>query len=165
MKGGAALKPFIFAAFLFAAPWSLLQSAQAPENSWNNLSQLHPGERIEIVDARMKSHRGDLAAYTTKGISLSRNGGVITIVRAEVASIKRIGQSRRRRNILFGAAIGAAVGLAVGAVRGKTYHEEGETTVFMAVWTPIGAGIGAATGAVLPPRSPVTIYRATSIRR
>ena len=159
------MKSSVFAAFLLAAPWSFLQSAQALENSWDNLRQLRPGERIEIVDARTKSHRGEFAAYATEGISLSRNGGVITIRRAEVASIKRIGESRRRRNILLGAAIGAAAGLAIGAIRGKTYHEEGETTVFMAVWTPIGTGIGAAIGAVLPTRGEVTVYRAASIRR
>lgn len=159
------MKSSIFAAFLLAAPWSFLQSAQAPDHSWDSIRQLHAGEKIEIVDVRMKSHRGDFAAYTTEGISLSRNGGVITIQRAEVASIKRIGESRRRRNLLLGAAIGAAGGLAIGAIRGKTYHEEGEASVFIAVWTPIGAGIGAATGAVLPTRSGVTIYRAASIRR
>ena len=89
----------------------------------------------------------------------------MTVLRAEVASVKRLGESHRRRNVLLGVAIGAAGGLAVGAIRGKTYHEAGETTVFMMVWTPIGASIGAAAGAVLPARSEVTVYRATALRR
>ena len=159
------MKPSIFVALLLAAPWSLLQCAQAPEDSWDNLRQLRPGERIEVVDTRMKSHRGVFSAHTTEGVSLSQDGRVITIRREEVASIKRSGESHRRRNILIGAAIGAASGLAFGAIRGKTYHEEGETTVFMAVWTPIGAGIGVATGAVWPTRGVVTVYRAASVRR
>ena len=37
-------------------------------------------------------------------------------------------------------------GLAVGAVKGATYHEEGETPVFLLVYTPIGAAIGGASG-------------------
>ena len=157
-------KPFVLALF-FVAALSCLGSAQLPEESWDNLRQLRPGERIEVVDAKMKSNTGDFATYTEQEMSLRQDGREMTIPRAEVASVKRRGESHRRRNVLLGAAIGAAGGLAVGAIRGRTYHEVGETTVFMAVWTPIGAGIGAAAGAVLPARSEVTVYRATALRR
>ena len=158
------LKPSVLAFFLLAAP-CCLRSAQMPLESWDNLRQLRAGEGIEVVDAKMKSHRGAFATYTKEGISLRQNGREMTIPRAEVASVKRRGESHRRRNVLLGVAIGAAGGLAVGAIRGKTYHEEGETTVFMAVWTPIGAGIGAVAGAVSPARGEVTVYRASAVGR
>ena len=140
-------------------------SAQSPQESWDNLRQLRAGEGIEIVDAKMKSHRGNFTTYTQERISLREDGREMTIPRTEVASVKRFGESHRRRNTLLGLAIGTAGGLAVGFIRGKTYHEEGETTVFMAVWTPIGAGIGAAAGVVLPAHNEVTVYRATALRR
>ncbi len=150
--------------FLLLAAPGCLSSAQPPEEAWDNLRQLRPGERIEVVDATMKSTRGVFATYTQQEIALRQDGREMTIPRAEVASVKRLGESHRRRNVLLGAAFGAAGGLAVGAIRGKTYHEAGETTVFMAVWTPIGAGIGATAGAVLPARSEVTVYRAAALR-
>lgn len=55
--------------------------------------------------------------------------------------------------------MGAAAGLAVGLLRGATYHESGETGVFVLVWTPVGAGIGAAVGGILP-SGETTVYRA-----
>ncbi len=150
-------------AFLVAAASACF--AQAPHHSWDGLRHLRTGEAIEIVDTKMKSHAGDFASYTSDSISLRQDGRDRIIPRAEVASVKRRGPSHRRRNVLLGLAVGAAGGLAAGAIRGRTYHEAGETPVFAAVWTPIGAGIGAIAGAVLPARGEVTIYRAGSIRR
>src|SRR5512146_590943 len=131
------LKPFALAFLLIAAPCGL-RSAQSPEESWDNLRQLRAGEGIEIVDAKMKSHRGNFTTYTQERISLSQAGREMTFPRAEVASVRRVGKSHRRRNVLLGLAIGTAGGFAVGLIRGKTYHEAGETPVFVAVWTPIG---------------------------
>ena len=156
-------KPSALVLLLAGLPW--LGSAQASPESWDNLRHLRAGEAIEVVDAKMKSHGGDFAGYTHEGISLRRDGREATIPRANVASVKRRGVSHRRRNVLLGLAIGAAGGLTVGAIQGKTYHEKGETTVFMAVWTPIGAGIGGVAGAVLPARAEVTVYRARAIAR
>ncbi len=158
------LKSLILALLLSGAPF-LPVSAQPPQQSWENLRQLDPGERIEVVDVKMKSIRGAFVACGKHEIALSRNGREMILPRAEVASVKRLGPSHRRRNVLLGLAIGAAGGLAGGAIQGKTYHEAGETTVFMAVWTPIGAGIGAAAGAVLPAKREVTVYRATTLGR
>ena len=63
------LKPFALAFLLIGAPcW--LRSAQSPQKSWDNLRQLRAGEGIEVVDAKMKSHRGAFATYTQEGISL-----------------------------------------------------------------------------------------------
>jgi len=113
------------------------------------------------VDAKMKSTKGDFATFTQDEIALHQDGRQMTVLRSEIASVKRLGESHRRRNVLLGVAIGAAGGLAAGVIQGKTYHEAGETPVFVAVWTPIGAGIGAAAGAVLRARREVTVYRAT----
>jgi hypothetical protein len=157
-------KPHVLAFLLMAVPhW--LCSAQIAEESWDNLRQLRAGEKIEVVDAKMKSYTGEFATYTPEAISLRGRGRDLTVARAEVASVKRRGESHRGRNILLGAAIGAAAGLAGAAIHGKTYHEAGETTVFMMVWTPIGAGLGTLAGAAIPARGAVTVYRAGRLRR
>jgi hypothetical protein len=137
---------------------SLLLSGQSPENLWQNLNQLRPGQRIEVVDGKMKSTAGTFSAVTEEGLSLQVGKHVISIPRANVFSVKDRTVSHRGRNTLIGLAVGAGAGLAIGAIKGATYHEEGETAVFVSVWTPIGAGIGATAGATLPSR-PVTIYR------
>jgi hypothetical protein len=125
-------------------------------DSWDNLAQLRPGQRIEVVDRKLASVTGEFAAYSDDGITLR---GGRTIPRADVLSVKNRERTHRRRNVLLGLALGAGAGLAAGAIRGATYHEEGEGPVFMMVYTPIGAGIGAAAGAALPAGG-VTIYRA-----
>ena len=156
-------KPYVFVVLLSAVAGLL--SGQNREEAWDNLRQLRPGETIEVVDAKMKSHQGAFAAYTQEAISLRQGGGELSVARGEVASVKRRRESRRGRNVVLGLALGAAGGLAIGAIRGKTYHEAGETPVFIAVWTPIGAGIGAAAGAAMPTGGEVTVYRASSLPR
>lgn len=154
-------KPSVVAVILVTA--LCLRAAQAPPESWESLRQLRPGEDIEVVDLRMKSHRGRFADYTPDSIALRSQGRDLRVARTEVASVKRRSQPHRRRNTLLGLTIGAASGLAVGAIRGKTYHEQGETGVFISVWTPIGAGIGGAVGAALPSGGEVTVYRASAV--
>jgi hypothetical protein len=156
-------KLFLPAVFFVSLPWRV--SAQEPAGSWENLRDVRAGEAIEVVDASMRAHRGDFAAFTSETISLRLDGREMTIPRAGVASVKRRGERHRRRNALLGLAIGATGGLAAGVIHGATYHERGETPVFVAVYAPIGAGIGAVAGAALPAGRQVTVYRAAAIKR
>jgi hypothetical protein len=139
---------------------ALLLLALAGTGSWDNLAQLRSSQRIEVVDMKLKAVTGEFTGYTADSLSLRTGGAERTFARADVLSVKNREGSHRRRNVLLGLAIGAGAGLAAGAIRGATYHEEGEGPVFMMVYTPIGAGIGAAAGAVMP-AGEVTIYRAT----
>lgn len=133
--------------------------AQSAGDSWNNLSQIQPGRRIQVVDRKLKAVEGRFVSFDDQGIVLRSGQDPVSIPRAEVFSVKDRETSRRGRHALLGLAIGAGVGAVVGAVAGKSYHESGETPVFMAVFTPIGAGAGAAVGAALP-AGQKTIYRA-----
>jgi hypothetical protein len=130
-------------------------SAQSPEDSWDNLRQLRSGQKIEVVDMKLSSRQGTFTGYSEEAISLRTGPDEIAIARADVLSVKNRESSRRGRNALLGLAIGAAGGLAAGAIGGAAYHEDGETGVFILVFTPIGAAAGAGVGAV-------TVYRATS---
>lgn len=138
--------------------------AQSSLHSWENLRQLHIGQKIEVVDMKLKSVQGEFTGYSEDAVSLRVGRDEVSILRVAVLSVKNRQRSRRGRNALLGLAIGAAGGLAAGAIRGATYHEAGETGVFMLVYTPIGAGIGAAVGTALP-AGQVTIYRASAVAR
>ena len=132
--------------------------AQSALDSWDNLKQIRTGQKIEVVDTKMKPVQGNFVSYSEEAILLRLGQDQMSIPRASVVSVRNREGPRRARNAWLGLAIGAAGGAVIGLIGGKTYHEEGETGVFMLVWTPIGAGIGAGVGAALPSRG-VTIYR------
>ncbi len=133
--------------------------AESATDSWENVKRVRTGRKIEVIDMRLRSVQGKFVACSDDAIVLDGDRDRITVPRANVFSVKdRQGPGRGRRALL-GLAIGAGAGAAIGAVRGATYHEEGETGVFMLAWTPIGAGIGAAAGATIPVGEK-TIYRA-----
>ena len=138
--------------------------AQSSEDSWDNLRRLRPGQKIEVVDMKLSSRQGAFTGYSEEAISLRTGQGEVAIPRADVLSVKNRKSSHRGRNALLGLAIGAAGGLAIGAAAGAAYHEEGETGVFVLVFTPIGAGAGAGIGAAMPAGA-VTVYRAKSRSR
>ena len=138
--------------------------AQSSEDAWDNLRQLRSGQRIEVVGMKLNSWQGAFTGYSGDTISLRTGQDEVAIPRADVLSVKNRERSHRRRNALLGLAIGAAGGLVAGAIAGATYHEEGETGVFVLVFTPIGAGAGAGIGAVMP-AGDVTVYRARSRSR
>ena len=134
---------------------------QSIEPGWDNLSRLRAEQKIEVVDTKLRPIAGRFTSFSEHAISLRVGNDEISIHRSDVLSVKNREGSHRARNVLLGLAIGAAGGLAIGAIKGATYHEEGETPVFLALWTPIGAGIGGAVGVALP-TGQVTIYRARS---
>jgi hypothetical protein len=120
---------------------------------------LRAGQKIEVVDIKLKAVAGNFTAFSDDAISVLAGKDQVSIARANVFSVKNREASHRKRNTLLGLAIGAAGGVAIGAIKGATYGEEGETPVFLMVSTPIGAGIGGAVGALLP-AGQVTVYRA-----
>jgi len=135
--------------------------AQSSADSWDNLRQLRSGQRIEVVGMKLNSWQGAFTGYSGEVISLRTGQDEVAIPRADVLSVKNRERSHRGRNALLGLAIGAAGGLVAGAIAGATYHEEGETSVFVLVFTPIGAGAGAGIGAAMP-AGEMTVYRAKS---
>ena len=136
--------------------------AQSALDSWDNLKLLRPGQKIEVVDVSVRAFQGQFVSHSEESIVLRTDKAQVSVPRGDVVSVKNKEGPRRARNAWIGMAIGAAGGAAIGAIRGATYHEEGETGVFMLVWTPIGAGIGAGAGAMAPGRQ-VTIYRVRTL--
>jgi hypothetical protein len=133
--------------------------AQSAKDSWDNLKQLHAGQKVEVVDMKMKLVKGNFQSYSEEGISLQIKSGPLTIERRNVLRVSLREHSKRARNALIGAAIGAGAGAVVGLVAAnRGVHETGEKYFVMGFSLPIlggaGAGIGAATS------SYPTVYRA-----
>ena len=123
----------------------LPSSAQTARDSWDNLKQLQPGQRIEVVDMKLKSLKGTFVSFSEEAISLRVKESEVAVPRPDVLRVSLRENSKRTRNLLIGLGIGAAGGLAAGV--GLMEREPGYagavagTTVLFAV---VGAGLGAA---------------------
>lgn len=97
----------------------------------------------------LKRTRGEFAAAAAGELQIRAAQGVVTIPKAQVFRVSLVENSKRLRNVLLGAAIGAAAGLATGAAVDQSASEDSEHLGKM-LFTPIGAGAGAALGGALP---------------
>ena len=147
--------PLIFAASLGAA--------DGPDRSWENLRQLRAGQNIEVVDSKMKSHRGRFGGFTDEAISLETDRGGTRIVRADVVRVSSRERSKRLRNILIGTVAGGGAGAVamwlsvrhsqpISQFRGEYYD------IAKVIFIPAGLGAGAGLGAAFPGFQ--TVYRA-----
>ena len=139
----------------------LPSSAQTARDSWDNLKQLQPGQRIEVVDMNLKSVVGALVNVSEEGISLraQKAADLVTVERAKVYRVTSRESSKRLRNALIGAAIGGglmAIPAGISAV--ICSNEGGICAGTIAGFIAVGAGAGAGLGAAVPGYQ--TIYRA-----
>ncbi|OFV94605.1 MAG: hypothetical protein A3F68_11110 [Acidobacteria bacterium RIFCSPLOWO2_12_FULL_54_10] len=138
--------------------------AQTPEQSWDNLKTLREGEKIQVVDQKLKSQNGTFVSVSDEDITIQSDQDAVTIQRGDVfrVSSKERGRSRGQ-NALRGLMVGAGVGVGLGGAMyasGGLDVSQGEAlaAAFVAVPLWIG-GIGAGIGAAMPAGHP-TIYRA-----
>ena len=131
---------------------------QSPEHSWSNLSQLRAGQKIEVVDFKLKNVTGRFVSFSEDTVSLVAGSVRLSISQPDVLSVKKQGASHRKRNALIGLGIGAGIAMAVGAVKLGANHETGEPPAFVTV-APIGVVLGAVVGVALPPGQ-ATVYSA-----
>lgn len=138
-----------------------IAGAQAPEQSWDNLKTLRIGEKIQVVDQKLKSQNGTFVSVSEEAISFQVGSDLLTLSRAEVLRVSAPGHSKRRRNALIGAGIGAVFGgvLMALACRGNYYEGPCFRGIAVIGASAGSAGVGAGIGAVLPAGHP-TIYRA-----
>ncbi len=139
---------------LLTAP---VQAQVANVNAWTNLSRLHRGDRIEIVQMDLKKFRGEFGGVSEEALVLTMKSAEMTVPREKIFRISSLEKSKRLRNLLLGAAIGGGAALAIGALVDRGFSEEDEH-IAKTVFTPIGLGAGAGVGAAIPGFE--TIYRA-----
>jgi hypothetical protein len=141
----------------------LLASAQDAGNSWDNLNQLRAGQKIEVVDMKMKSVVGKFVSSSDDAITIQKDGDTVSLPRPDVYRVSSREDSKRGRNMLTGLAVGAGAGLAIGAaLDARVNYESDECCMGMAIVTPIGAGVGFGLGAAS--HGYRTIYRAEARR-
>jgi len=134
--------------------------AQRPEASWDSLKQLRVGEKIEVVDMKLKSLKGTFVSYSEEALTLRVRKDDVSLPRVDIHRVGFKG-GKRGRNTLIGLATGAGLGAGVGALGGKLYGEY--VASFTVLGTLLGAGAGTAVGAAFPEYT--TVYRAEKLRR
>jgi hypothetical protein len=138
-----------------------LSLAQSGTDSWGNLKQLQPGQKIEVVDSSMKSFKGKFLSVTDEAISLRAGKGEQSVERAKVVRVSVRDTSHRKRNMLIGLGIGAGAGLGAGfGIDEGVRHVSGEGGSYL--FAPVLAAAGGAAGALAGglPAGSRTIYRA-----
>lgn len=150
--------PFVTALFILSIAVRADDDAPKPENNWQNLQRLRAGQKIDVVDQKLKTHRGEFSSFDEGGITISLKDGPQRVARADVFRVSSRESSKRLRNAAIGAAIGAAAGLAIGAPLDYRFSNEGREHIAKTLFIPIGAGVGAAIGSAFPGFE--TIYRA-----
>ncbi len=147
--------------FVFLVLFPSFALAQSAQDSWDNLKQLQPGQRIEVVDSSMKSLKGEFVSVSDDAISLrvgkKNEQGV---PRAEVIRVSVRDTSHRTRNMLIGMGVGAGAGLAAGyGIDQGVRHigGEGGSYLYMPVLAAAGGSLGALVGGL--PAGTRTIYR------
>jgi hypothetical protein len=128
-------------------------------DSWESLKQLRTGQKIQVVDMKLKTLNGTFVEVTEEAILLRTKEGESSIERANVFRVSDRERTNRRRNALIGAAILGGVGITLGSIVDAVCRNETNGGCYRAVGLgAIGAGAGAGLGAGLS--SYQTIYQA-----
>lgn len=122
------------------ASWG--QSGQA---SWANLSTLHAGQKIQIVDVKLKTHSGTFVSVSDAAISYQDSAGEQTVQKSDVGSVKLMKSKHRLRNTLIGGLVGAGAGAGITAASWEKHGFLGGR----GVGTEVGAVIGFLGGTVV----------------
>ncbi len=150
----------IIPALLFMGVIVGFAQAAPRTTSWDDLRQLKPGEKIQVVQKDRKSWSGSFVRFSDDSISFKAPDGDKNVPRADVMRVSRRG-GKRLRNALIGAAAGGGTGAAIGAAAGGCSNR-GFSFCFgrglpAAVFGAIGVAAGGGVGAAIPGKT--VIYR------
>lgn len=140
---------------------SLASEPQTNKANWDNLKGLAPGEEIKIAVKQGKSEAGTLRGMTEDGIVLRLGSENRSFDRQSISAVYAKHEGNRARHALIGALAGAGVGLAIGAVAdARDRNQWLLPSPGKIVFTPAGAIVGVAVGALLPSGNWRKIYEA-----
>jgi hypothetical protein len=155
---GALVRKILFLICVLGIPCA--SWAQTNQASWANLSALHAGQKIQVVEMNSKKHSGTFVNVSDTAISYKETAGEQTIQKQDVCSVKLMENKHRLRNTLIVGAVGAGAGAGFGAAiyrSGEIGTTRGEIAALYAVVGFVG---GAVVGALLPTHN--TIYSVNS---
>ena len=152
--GGIASIVFLLSLVLVALVPPLM-AAGGSQTEWGNLKQLHPEEKIEVVDMKLAKVKGLFQGFAEDTFTLKVEQKAVVLQRSEVYRVTSLEHPKRARNALIGLGVGVGVaGITATAALNDTYPVFwGAVPIF---WSALI--LGPVTGALNP--SYRTIYRA-----
>lgn len=150
-------------AFLLLLP--ALAVADSPQDPWDRLKRLIPGQQIRIVLNDAQSYVGQFESFNEAGIAVRLPDGDRSFERARVLRVSSQGTSHRGRNALIGLAVGAGVGIAVGVAspelgQGKCAQGSCVNAGSASIAGMLGGVVGSGLGAAIPTGRWQDVYRA-----
>ena len=153
--GGIASIVFLLSLVLVALVPPLM-AAGGSQAEWSNLKQLHPDEKIEVVDMKLAKVKGLFQGFSEDTFTLKVEQKAVVLQRSEVYRVTSLKHPRRARNALIGLGVGAGVVcIYVAAAIGT--NASASPGVQSAIY--LGSLIGGPVAGALIPSYP-TIYRA-----
>ena len=130
-----------------------LMAAGGSQAEWSNLKQLHPDEKIEVVDMKLAKVKGLFQGFSEDTFTLKVEQKAVVLQRSEVYRVTSLEHPKRARNALIGLGVGTGVVGIIAAAAGDSVETAGTAAVF---WSALIGG--PVIGALIP--SYPTIYRA-----
>jgi hypothetical protein len=118
-----------------------------PHSEWAAVEGLAPRSRVQIERRAGGSVSGTISAVTPGAIEVDTASGAVAVTRVDVARVVRVRSGNRRA---AGAARGVLIGGAVGVAQSLLFTQSSRLEFalrYSAVWVPIGATLGAISGA------------------
>lgn len=118
-----------------------------PQSDWSAVEALAPRSRVLIERRAGGAVSGTIRAVTPGSVEVDTGSGTATVTRVDVARVLRVRSGNRRA---AGAARGVLIGGAVGVAQSLLFTQSSRLEFALrygAVWVPIGATLGAISGA------------------
>ena len=136
-------------------------SAQGSTDDWTSVKAVAVDERLIIKQKDGKKIEGRMIEASETNLTLSRNGKVVNIPRADIQQIYHSrGKAKKGKWALIGTGVGAGAGAGLGAIKYDPNKDDYE--IYPVMGFLIGAGVGALAGVAFGAgqRSRTLIYQA-----
>ncbi len=130
--------------------------AESAQNNWDNLKELRPGQKIQVVDSTLKSLNGSFVSVSDEALSLQVGKTEESVARAKVVRVSVRDTSHRARNMAMASGIIGGITLIPAVIGLGINSNEGHSCGPCVAAIAAGFGGGAALGAVPGSR---TLYR------
>jgi len=130
--------------------------AKSAQDNWDDLKQLARGQKIEVVDSKMKTLKGTFVSVSDEAISLQVGKSEESVLRADVVRVSVRDTSHRARNMALASGVIGGIALIPSAIIIGQQSNEGNSCAPCVAAIAAGFGGGAALGAIPGSR---TIYR------
>jgi hypothetical protein len=117
--------------------------AQTPTGNWSAVQAVGTDERLVIKQKDGKTISGRMIEANDANLTISRNGKVVNIARADIQQIEHSkGKAAKGKWAAIGAGVGAGAGAGIGASKYSPDRDDSE------MWIPVGLMFGAGAGAI-----------------